>query len=86
MASESDGAGQRAVVPIERAIVLMLLRDPGERWSRLDIDAAILERDSAIVEAALRRLEVEGVVEVGRSGICATRAARHLDVLGMIGI
>lgn len=86
MASEGDGTDQRAVVRLERAIVLMLLRDPGERWSRPDIDSAILERDPAAVEAALRRLEAEGVVEVTGRGISVTRAIRHLDALSMIGI
>ncbi len=86
MAAESEGTDQRAVLRLERAIVLMLLRDPGERWSRPDIDAAILDRDRSELEVALRQLEIEGVLEVSERGVCATRAVRHLDRLSLIGI
>jgi hypothetical protein len=71
---------------LERAIVLQLLRedhDPG--WAREELLAEIGAEAQAF-EDALRRLDAEGVVHAAETQLRASRAARRIDELGLIGV
>jgi len=81
--SESEaGAGRR----LERAIVLQLLRDDREpRWSREELRAEI-GAEALALEEAIGRLRAEGILGVEEARVWASRAARRLDELGLIGV
>jgi hypothetical protein len=69
---------------VERALVLQMLRDDHpECWTLVELVRSI---ESADVRAALVRLEAEGVVVVDGEMVTASRCARHLDALGLIGV
>jgi predicted transcriptional regulator len=71
---------------LERAIVLLLLTDERRQaWSRGEL-AAELAADRPTLERALDRLTQAGVVELAGSGARASRAARRIDELGLVGI
>jgi DNA-binding GntR family transcriptional regulator len=71
---------------LERAIILQLLRaDHEQRWSPAQLEAE-LGTAPAVVEAALRRLECDGVLSLSQGTVWASRAAWRLDELGLIGI
>jgi predicted transcriptional regulator len=71
---------------LERAIVLLLLT--GERrqaWSLGQL-AAELDADQPALERALDRLTQAGVVAFAGADVRASRAARRIDELDLIGI
>jgi hypothetical protein len=71
----------------ERAIVMQLLRDDrAPRWKVAELADEIADFDAALVELALVRLEHERVLERAGARIWASRAARWLDELELIGI
>jgi DNA-binding GntR family transcriptional regulator len=71
---------------LERAIVLQLLRDDREpRWSHEAL-LAELGVGEPVLEAALGRLDAEGVLCMSPDEVWASRAARRLDELELIGI
>jgi hypothetical protein len=95
METESKKSRGPDNVALERAIVLQLLRDDHERmWSHAQLAIELeseLEPDRAeigrkAVEEALRRLEREGVLGFSEQAAWASRAARRLDELGLIGV
>jgi hypothetical protein len=71
---------------LERAIVLLLLADGHpQAWSRGHLTAELLA-DPPTLERALDRLAQAGVVDLAGAGARASRAARRIDELGLIGI
>jgi hypothetical protein len=76
------GGGPR----LERAIVLQLLRDDREAsWSRQQL-LSELGADGVALEQALTALQGEGVLCLSGQAVQASRASRHLDELGLLGI
>jgi predicted transcriptional regulator len=72
---------------IERAVVLQLLRDDhGEQWSRIELEAEASDVEPSALSRAVERLERHGVVVALDDWVLASRCARHLDELGLIGI
>ncbi len=85
---ESQAAGETT---LERAIVLQLLRDDHEpKWSRAqlttELQAGGEELSREAIDAALRRLEWEGVLGSSEQEVWASSAVRHLDELELIGV
>jgi DNA-binding MarR family transcriptional regulator len=71
---------------LERAIVLLLLADGQPQTLPRGQLATELEADSAALEGALDRLSRAGVVELVGIDARASRAARRIDELGLIGV
>jgi hypothetical protein len=71
----------------ERATVLQLLRNDHEvRWSFAELEAKACDVAPAALADALGRLEQHGVVVACGEYLVASRCARHLDALGMVGV
>jgi DNA-binding HxlR family transcriptional regulator len=71
----------------ERAIVLQLLRDDHEqRWVRLELAQEISDIEPQAIDEALARLERDGLLCREGDSVWASRAARRLDELELIGI
>jgi hypothetical protein len=71
----------------ERAIVLQLLQDDhDERWSRIELQAALYDVERHEVTAALEALRQEGTLHLSSDLVWASRCARRLDELGMVSI
>lgn len=87
MPGESGRSRDREARKAERAIVLQLLSDArAERWSVAELTAEISGFEAAVVEGALRRLTRERVLHRDGSHVWASRAARRLDALELVGI
>jgi DNA-binding HxlR family transcriptional regulator len=72
---------------VERAIVLLLLRDDHEeRWSCAELEAELGDAESSGLSAAVERLERAGVVVVQGERVGASRCTRCLDELGLIAV
>ncbi len=73
---------------IERAIVLQLLRDDhDERWSRIELEAEVSDLKPTALSRAVECLERHGVVvALDDRVVLASRCARHLDELELIGV
>lgn len=72
---------------VERAIVLQTLREDHDgRWSRTELEAELDHADPVAIGDALTLLEVEGVIDLEGDTVRASRAATHLDGLGMIAV
>lgn len=72
---------------VERAIVLQALRDDHDQgWSRAELEAGLDQADPIAISDALTVLNDEGVIELAGETVRASRAAMHLDKLGMIAI
>lgn len=74
----------------QRAIVLQLLRndDHPVLWTRPELEAELRDEDTepqAVVDA-LAILGIEGVAAYDDRWIWASRCARHLDWLELIGV
>lgn len=71
----------------ERAIVFQVLRDDHpEHWSRAELENAITPIKPQAMNDALAQLHAEGVLDVDGAKVEASRCARHLDGLDVIGI
>jgi len=71
----------------ERAIVLQVLRnDHDVRWSLAELQAEVDDLDPSALSDALDRLREEGIIVACGESVIASRAALHLDALGMISI
>ena len=84
----TGSTGSRAVEDsrLERAIVVQLLRDDREqKWSRAELSVE-LGAEAPAVEEALRRLARDGILCLAEEEVWASRAARRLDELGLIGL
>jgi DNA-binding HxlR family transcriptional regulator len=72
---------------IERVIVLQLLRDDHEqRWTRAELVREIPDVGPELLDEALARLDREGVLHREESSVWASRAARRLDELELLGV
>jgi len=72
---------------VERAIVLQLLRDDhDERWSRAELEAVVNDVEPSALSGAIAELERRGVVVAQDEHVLASRCARHLDELGLVGV
>ncbi len=72
--------------PLQRAIVLQLLREDREpRWSTEQLRAE-LGAERPVVEEAIGGLSGEGVLCAGGGEVWASRATRRLDELGLIAL
>ncbi len=81
--SESrDGGASR----LERAIVLELLSDDGERSRSIAELEAELGAAAAELATALRELSDVGVLDGSEGRVWASAATRRLDELALIGI
>jgi hypothetical protein len=69
----------------ERSLILMILDRP-ERCSRVELETTLHDIDPLTVSDGLAQLATEGVVIVEGEDVQASRCARHLDALELIGI
>jgi hypothetical protein len=69
---------------LDRAIVLELL-DQRERWPRDELAAAV-RVDRAVLDSALERLQADGVAVFDGDEVLASRCARRIDALELIGV
>ncbi len=87
MSRDREPAGTRGVWKVERAIVMQLLRDDrAQGWQASELAYELADFDFSLIERALARLEHEGVLQRAGTEIWASRAARCLDELELIGI
>ena len=70
---------------LDRAIVLDLLDDNRERSSRYELALAV-RVDRSVLDSALERLQADGVAVVDGNDVLASRCARRIDELELIGI
>jgi hypothetical protein len=73
----------------QRAILFQLLRDEhDERWTLSELKHAIsdLPLPEQTLDAALARLEREGVAARLGEHVLASRCASHMDALGVVSI
>ncbi len=71
----------------ERAIVLQVLREDKDwRWTLAELRAEVYDIDPVVLADALSRLERHGIVVSCGEAVVASRAALHLDALGMVSI
>ncbi len=71
----------------QRAIVLQVLRaDHAERWTRVELEQAASDIEPLTVSYALVTLDAEGVVLLDGEHLEASRCARHLDSIELIGV
>src|SRR5262249_33301851 len=79
----TDGETRR----LERAVVIQLLRDDcAARGLVAALEREVSDFTPALLEGALARLEHAGVVCRAGESVWASRAARRLDELDLIGI
>jgi hypothetical protein len=72
---------------VQRAIVLQALRDDHDSsWSRAELEAELDQADPITISDALTVLKDEGVIDLAGEMVRASRAAMHLDGLGMISV
>jgi hypothetical protein len=71
---------------LERAIVLQLLRD--DHAASWPLQELLVEVGGAMapVEQAIERLQDDGLLSSAHGQLSASRAARRLDELGLIGV
>jgi hypothetical protein len=69
---------------LERAIVFDLLSDR-ERWTRDGLAAAV-RVDPSVLDSALERLQADGVAVFDGDEVLASRCARRIDELELIGV
>jgi hypothetical protein len=71
----------------QRAIVLQVLRDDhAERWTRVELEQEASDIEPLAVSDALMTLDAEGVVILDGEHVEASRCARHLDAIELIGV
>jgi hypothetical protein len=71
----------------QRAVLLQLLRDDhDERWSRAELDAEVSDIEPGALSDGLEQLERDGLVLSLDDEVLASRSARHVDDLRLVGI
>jgi DNA-binding HxlR family transcriptional regulator len=71
----------------ERAVVVQLLRqDHDGRWSCAELRAELSDIEPWALARAVERLLHDGVLEATGDYVLASRAARRLDELHLIGV
>jgi hypothetical protein len=88
MQEQSNGTPWNdAVWVAERAIMLQVLREEKDpRWTLTELQAEVDDLDPTALGVAFDRLRVEGLLVDCGDGVVASRAAFHLDDLGMVAI
>jgi hypothetical protein len=87
MDRESKGSRAAEDARLERSIILQVLDDEHESmWSREELMRELEDDRSEVVEEALKRLEQEGLLGLSEEAVWASRAARRIDELGLIGV
>jgi hypothetical protein len=85
-----DPAGEQyatATWMAERAITLQLIRDDHDaRWTLAELEREVPDVPGGAVRGALGRLRDEGVAVACGAHVLASRCARRLDDLGLIGV
>ena len=72
---------------VQRAVILALLRDDrDERWHVADLQAEIRDAEPTTLARVLEDLERHGLVVSLDDWVLASRSARHLDELELIGV
>jgi len=72
---------------VERAVVLQLLRDDhDEQWSRTELETELDDVKPLALSDAIAVLERHGVVVVQGEHVVASRCARRVDELGLVGV
>jgi hypothetical protein len=72
---------------VQRAVILELLRDDHEeRWGLAELSDAIGSQASGTLATVLDELEHHGLVVTLGDWVLASRSARHIDELDLIGI
>jgi len=84
MRHQGTQAGSDEHRRLDKAIVLELL-DDRERWPRDELAAAV-HVDRSVLDSAIERLTAEGVAVLDGNDVLASRCARHIDALDLIGI
>jgi hypothetical protein len=69
---------------LDRAIVLELLEDRKRRTR--DQLAAAVRVDRGLLDGALKRLQTDGLAVIDGEDVLASRCARRIDELDLIGI
>jgi len=86
----SDNRNRRQVddpTIVQRAVVLQILSEDREkRWSAPELGRELYNLDPDTLDNALLMLEYAGVLERAGETVYASRAARRLDELGLIGV
>jgi hypothetical protein len=86
MHAQSRGPRVECEPRLERAIVLQLLRDDhAPSWALHEL-LVELGASQAPVEQAIARLQGDGLLSLAEERLSASRAARRLDQLGLIGV
>jgi hypothetical protein len=71
----------------ERAIILQLLRDDhDERWTRAELHVEASDMELSTLNSAFELLERHGIAVAQGEYVLASRCARHLDELGLVGV
>jgi hypothetical protein len=86
MHRQSSGSRSGGESRLERAIVLELLSDDGERSRSVAELEAELDAQPGELDTALRGLQVSGVLDGSAGRVWASAATRRLDELELIGI
>jgi hypothetical protein len=83
MRNHRTQAGSNEHRRLEKAIVLELL--DRERWPRDELTAAVCVERS-VLDGALERLQADGIAVIHGEEVLASRCARRIDALDLIGI
>jgi hypothetical protein len=62
-----------------------LLDEDRERWSRHELAVAV-SVDRSVLDSALERLHADGVAVIDGDDVSASRCARRIDEIELIGI
>jgi hypothetical protein len=80
-----DATVQHPDTATERLLVLQLLERPAPR-SHTELRDALADIEPWAINLALKELEFEDVLYIGRDHVWASDTVRHLDKLGLIAL
>jgi len=87
MRCQRNKLGSEADRRAQRAIVLQVLRnDRGCCWSRSELEGELGDLEVPVIVGALGSLQAAGVLQIEGDSLCASRAARRLDELALVGV
>jgi hypothetical protein len=87
MRRQGNKVGSEADRRTQRVVVLQVLRnDRGNCWSRSELDDELGDLEALAIVRALGSLQEAGVLQVEGDSLSASRAARRLDELELIGV
>ncbi len=73
-------------IRVERVVLLRLLSEDRERWTREQMKAALRGVDPKAIDAALRTMAELGLAVTDGESFAASPGARRVDAMGLIGI